>query len=689
MKNIKETSSPADDDDLPSDLEIDAQEAAEFEVEEIHNAVNGTVVEPSHRGLIGKLETDRSHCFKISDHSAYGDAPWVLHQRPHAKAMVVNFNSRIEGGNELKRMLVYHLLPQFNPSGRLKSFNSTITYAHGFTYLENYLFESNGLVATAECIRAISTFLINGALDRVRDQASPRQYTLLYAIVVLWINLSEQKLIPEQYRLDTPLRLVDTRERQRDVQNKIATTAEGWRPFSQEELAVLVEHALFWSTRALPALLKIQNFLVKTGAAAQNHCHVLKSTPDAEFETALSVEIDGVLICGYRATRSTQQVKGPNGEIYEYEQWRYTWLRRMQLSVDKVRDAILILVALITGLRNSELGGLSFDDVIEGGDGNWTLNVSRFKTSNDSNYAGEADTIPIPSFIGDIITDFNTLRDFKDLWRKGLLFEQVSNSRESRILPRATGRAMMNLGAELGIDGIHPHRFRKTIAEIIINRSERNIDLIRMLFGHKSYKMSLRYIARNPYLVGSVAETMETHFAEDFVNIVAAVRKGTYSGVAAERIAGVISNQPEAFKGILLRLTIFSYIAHLLESGEPIFIQRTGVGMYCFSGIKYTSEQPPPCRVGRTLESGQVFPDPSNCQLECRNVVLLEGAKATIQQNILFYSNLVSSSTKGLSRAAERKIVEKIKINEAHIARLERSASGIADKKLVTVGGFT
>jgi integrase len=689
MENITETSSRANDDDLPSNLEIDAQEAAEFEVDAIHNAVNGTVVEPSHRGLIGKLETDHSLCFKISDYSAYGDAPWVLHQRPHTKAMVVNFNSRMEGGNDLKRMLVYHLIPQFNPSGRLKSFNSTVTYAHGFTYLENYLFESNGLVATAECIRVISTFLINGALDRVRDQASPRQYTLLYAIILLWINLSEQKLIPVQYRLDTPLRLVDTRERQRDLQNRIATTAEGWRPFSQEELAVLVEHALFWSTRALPALLEIQNFLVKIGVAAQNHHQVLKSTRDPALESALSIEVDGVPVCGYYATNRVQKVKGFGGKILEYKYWKYTWLRQMLVSVDKVRDAILILVALITGLRNSELGALSFDDVVEGGDGNWTLNVSRFKTSNDPNYAGEADTIPIPTFIGDIITDFNTLRDFKDLWRKGLLFEQVSNARESQILPRATGRAMMNLGAELGIDGVHPHRFRKTIAEIIINRSERNIDLIRMLFGHKSYKMSLRYIARNPYLVGSVAETMETHFAEDFINIVAAVRKGTYSGVAAERIADVISNQPEAFKGILLRLTIFSYIAYLLESGEPIFIQRTGVGMYCFSGVKYTSERPPPCRVGRTLENGQVFPDPSNCQLECKNVVLLEGAKATIQQNILFYSNLISNSTKGLSRAAERKLVDKIKINEAHFAQLEQSASGVADTKFAAVGGIT
>lgn len=198
--------------------------------------------------------------------------------------------------------------------------------------------------------------------------------------------------------------------------------------------------------------------------------------------------------------------------------------------------------------------------------------------------------------------------------------------------------------------------------------------------------MTLRYIARNPYLVHSIAETMETHYAEAFVEIVAAVRNGVYSGAAAERIAKSTSTRPELFKGRLLRMTVYNYIVYLMEAGEPVFIQRTGMGTFCMSSSSYSQNNPPPCVGKSVIMEGNIVPNPTNCQLECQNAIVLEGARETLQKNVSFYSKLLVQTSGSLTKAAQKQLSAKLDINEKHLAALalKNKAQAVDETKWVS-----
>ena len=667
------------------EIEADSIEAADFEFENLHSLIAGPAVQQRKSSLNVKLEADPTGGFNVSDFSQYTDDRWVFKKASNSSGVNVLFNSEVIGGSELKKMLVYNLIPQFHPLGRIRSFNTTISYSRAFTHLEKQLFLPNGIDATPESIKVISARLINEALDRSRDEGSTRAYTLLYFIVTFWIALSEQGLIPVAHRLDVPLRLIDTKERQKDLLGTISAAHKGWSPFTEDELSKLIEYAFFWTEKAIPKLLTIRNFLDEHVIGEQKHNHVISSKRFIELEAVLGQEVDGIVVCGYTMNKVITKNKRKKGKPAEYMGYSYYWHKKYLEALDLVRDGILILVALVLGMRNREIGVLNFDDVQQREDGEWEINITRFKTSDDPNYFGDCEIIPLPNFIGEMIQDYRKLREFKNFMRQGLIFEQVARPRHSKLMNRTLGKALRKVGEIVGVDGVHPHRFRKTIAEILISRSELNIDLIRMLFGHKSYTMTLRYIARNPYLIHTISEVMEAHYAEAFMEIVAGVRNGTYSGKAAERIAKSTATRPEIFKGKLLRLTVYNYIAYLLEAGEPVFIQRTGMGIYCVSGDNYFQDNLPPCLSKLEATEGNIVPDTSKCRLDCQNAIVLEGARETLQKNISFYSRLLVQTSVNLTKVAQKQLSAKLDISEKHLAALSRNnAQAVDDAKLVS-----
>lgn len=652
--------------DFLKTLEKENKEAAAFEFEKIRNLSVGSNA-PVVSSLITKLNVCPDFNFSVSDYSYYRDDQWVFMMREGYTTKKVLFNSELEGSNHLKKLITYHLIPAFNPFGTIKSYVSTETYAHIHVLAEKYIFKANALTATPKDINFITARMLNNALDSARDTGAGRHYNFLFFYICFWLSLSEQGLIPREFCLDVKTRLIDTKERHKDIIYHIEAKHEGWKPYTDSELAELIEYALFWTDKAIPVILEARNHLQSKSLDKKKHREYIQPRDDLKFENLLGKTIDGIEIIGFGKRINTRYV---NGKVYSYP--HYSWRYKFSLALDKVRNGLFILIALITGMRRKELGSLTFDDIFQKNNGEWFINITRFKTSIDPNYFGETEIIPLPDFIGQHVATYKGLREFSNYMRDGLVFQPVSNPRKLNVIERMIDKLAMNLRDEVGIDTIHTHRFRKTIAAILIERSERNIDLVRMLFGHKSYKMTLRYIARNPYLVSSIVEVMEEHFTADFVDIVTAVRKGVYSGPAGERVAKLVNPRPELFIGKILKYTVFEYVSYLLEAGEPLFIQRTALGNYCFTGEKYTINNPPPCLMGRDLSDTNLKPDISNCHLDCKNVVVTECAKDALQNNVTFYSQLLESSSEKLSKVAEREYRKKIKINEFHLANLNK-----------------
>ncbi|OUR84742.1 hypothetical protein A9Q75_01480 [Colwellia psychrerythraea] len=660
-----------------NELKSDSQEAAEYLLSHQQKIYTGKLLKHIGGGLLVKLRAAPNGDFSLTERSKYSDRKWQLPIK--SSKNTITFYSDLLGSNDLKRVISYHLLPASHPFGRIRSYESSTTYASAHSYIEKYVLLPNALDGSPKSIKAISTKLLNKALDAARDDSSLRAYSFLHFYICFWIALSEQKLIPTEYRLNIPLIKIDNKERKLDIQAQIEEERIGWSPLSEDELTKLIEHSLFWTDKALPELLKIKKYIVKNDYHQQKHPAIITTNNIPELEALLGKEVDGVAICGYTMPVISQRIKGR-----QYLTYNYNWRKKYRLAVDKVRDGVLIILALITGLRSRELGKITFDDLILGDDLEWKLNVARFKTSDDPNFFGEKDSIPLPSILGELISEYKDLRSISGLMRNGLMFEQTSNRTlelENHASSRAIQKNFSRIGKELGLDSIHAHRFRKTIAEILIKKSERNIDLIRMLFGHKSYRMTLRYIARNPYMVSSITEAMEVHYAESFMKIVSATQNGSYSGIAAERIASSLSDRPELFKGKLFKLSIQEYLAYLLQAGVPIFIQRTTIGTYCVSTESYAESNQPPC-IKNNLNQ-LTMPDISNCQLECANAVVLEDAKTSLEENVTFYESIIDNAIGELSGKAIEELKRKVKTNKRHLGNLN-SKTCIGKERLET-----
>ncbi|MFM0597281.1 tyrosine-type recombinase/integrase [Paraburkholderia dilworthii] len=630
--------------------------------------------------LLKKLNACPEGDFHVSDGSLYSDTRWRL-----TEDNVVKFDSQVAGVNDLKRSIMFHVLPEFNPWGGARSDNTTHTTGYNFGLLEKYVFSENKLNATETQIAAIDATRLNLALDRAKESGFLTTYRHVYFFVNLWLQLSAQRFIPESQRLKVAANRVITKERQMDIVEHHRRLGGIYKPLDEHQLTTLINYAIFWTERAMPALLEVRDILISQGVD-KGYRRILtqKASHAAFLEERLTVVVDGVEVMKPSVNYNERVPKGYD-RLYRF--WDISWIRPYARALDSVRNAIFVWIAIVTGARKRELAVLTDEDIlIDEASGEYSVRITRFKTTADPNFAGVQDIIPLPAFVGEIIRDYVALRDVRNFSKVKSLFGSHNHSRLGK--SKSTYNAyialegiILSIQDALGLEGVHCHRFRKTIAEILINRDERNIDIIRLLFGHTSYTMTLKYIARNPYLVRGVVQAIEENYTNDLGAIISGLKSGVYAGQRADELAQKLSNREAIFAGKAIRAEIHDYISHLVRSGEPIYIHRTslGTGTYCLTNDSYANGVKPPCIASRPLAEGSI-PNPKNCQVECKNLILLDAAQTALNQNIRFYSNLVASDS--LNERMLTAISAKILVAEQRLSELRaRAASteGIVD----------
>jgi integrase len=610
--------------------------------------------------------------FNMIGGNTYQSPAWTF-PRTAGSPNNVHFNSDSEDSNALKRALVFHSVRDYCPIGRIRSY-STVKMA-GFEHqkLEQFILLDNYLTASPEDIKLISMPLIRAALDKARKDSAKSNFLKLCKMLRLWILLSDNKLIPEELCLKVTLSEFYTPELRSEIIDRMFTgSLSSWIPYSEEDLEILTEYSLLWIEKAGPKLAQLRNYLVESGISKHADGMTNRFQRLAEFEALTDIEINGTRVM---KTHIREYIKDGKPAF------SYSWIKQYGLALDQVRNAVFILLALTTGARRSELSALKFSDLIQAANGEYWLRILRTKTSANPTI-GDEDQLPIPRFVGDAIRQLETLREIGPFKKGGWIF-QSNEPRNSikRATPGIMDAVIASMRKILPIDRLHCHRFRKTIAEILINRDERNIDIIRALFGHRSYSMTLRYISRNPLMVRTVALAIEKNYTRDFHEIVAGIKYGGHSGEAARRIRAQMDERPEAFTGKQLKVSLMSYISHMLASGEKIFIRRTAVGTFCLSGENYSSENVPPCLAGRPVANDNYMPDASNCQPDCKKVVVIESAKQALIDNITFYSTLLDASRGKLSPVAERELNRRIAATRIHLDNI--IATGRAENNLI------
>ena len=144
------------------------------------------------------------------------------------------------------------------------------------------------------------------------------------------------------------------------------------------------------------------------------------------------------------------------------------------------RYRLVAQVLARTGLRASELCELAADAVTRIGDDGYWLRVPVGKLRNDRMIPLHAETIEL--FAEWTATNAEHIRSSRRL----LADDHAPIDR------RTVHRIVSRIGKVAGIDDMHPHRLRHTLATQAINRGMR-LEAIAALLGHRSLEMTLVY----------------------------------------------------------------------------------------------------------------------------------------------------------------------------------------------------
>jgi integrase len=651
------------------------EDDTEAAVEEVASLIadSGTSIRGAKSVLLEKLRACPQGDFHVTETSLYRDNEWRL-----TGGKVVKFDSELSEFNDLKRSLVFHLLPEYHPWGTIRSHSTTHCLGYQFTNIDKYLFAPNALNATERHLKVIDATKLNQALDKAKADGYVSVYSRVFFFIRLWLHLSAQKVLPERHRLIVPINSVDTRERRKDVAYYVRSEVGSYSPLSENELAQLIDHALYWTVKAIPALRQIQQFIL--GEGVDNGGNVMRISDPVRFQRYLDMltlpeDLQPVFTPNISYREPHIKSEGRKRKI-----WDIYWIRPYAAALDSIRNGIFIWVGLITGARKRELSILTEDDILyDEATDEYSIQITRFKTTDDPDFSGKSEVLPLPHFVGTLIKQYCELREIRYFSRVKSLFGshqhgRLGVSKSATDAYQSIDTLMMQLQTLTGLGQVHCHRLRKTIAEILINRDERNIELIRLLFGHASYAMTLMYIARNPYIVRGVVQAIERNFTEDFADIVEGVSTGVFAGERASKLAEKLDGMRFGFTGKTIKAQIHEYISHRLQSGEQLFIHRTslGLGTYCLSTQSNTMGARSPCIVESSLGGGNL-PNPKNCRIECGNLVLLKKATAGLRQNIVFYTRLLDSN--GLKGRQLDSIGAKLMCSEQRLCELETRAA--------------
>lgn len=298
--------------------------------------------------------------------------------------------------------------------------------------------------------------------------------------------------------------------------------------------------------------------------------------------------------------------------------------------ITELRDSCVVILFLVTGMRNSEMYLLEAGNSwhVKGSEDDFKIKITVSKTSQGS--SGDPIVLPIPEIAFKAFKCLEFLTERARAWGKSnkLMVSPTRcfGSENSRI---SINRFIGHWCENLGIEHIHPHQFRKTIAMFAIYQNPDNIGILRRLFSHKSLAMTLAYIVKIP----GMAEEFKIAAIEQNKSLLSelfeSINKKCIGGKAGNRINGLI-NESKIFKANLHDdgwENIEQYVEVLLQDGLNI-LHRTSLGAICTN-----------------THSGLVHLGPETCNcnvVDCDWAVFIENSIEYLENDIMFHKDLLA-----------------------------------------------
>ncbi|SFB20407.1 Phage integrase family protein [Lentibacillus halodurans] len=321
--------------------------------------------------------------------------------------------------------------------------------------------------------------------------------------------------------------------------------------------------------------------------------------------------------------------------------------------VTELRNSCVVILFLVTGMRNSEMYLLEAGNCwqLKGSEDDFRISITVPKTSEGS--TGDPVVLPVPEIAYKAFKCLEALTDKARVWggSKKLMVSSTSNFGKE-IVARSINQFLKRWFEDLGIEHIHPHQFRKTIAMFAIYQNPNNISVIRRLFSHQSLAMTLSYIVKMPGMAEEIKLAVIERNKELLSELLEAIDKKCIGGKAGSRIKRLV-DESTIFKAKLNDdgwEGLEQYIQILLQDGLSI-LHRTSFGAICTN-----------------THSGLVHlaPESCNCNVtDCNWSVFTANSIEDLENTIKFHDNFLkddfcSEKQKRFSHKTIRDCVERL-----------------------------
>lgn len=211
------------------------------------------------------------------------------------------------------------------------------------------------------------------------------------------------------------------------------------------------------------------------------------------------------------------------------------------------------------------------------------------------------------------------LRPFRDKHNNAFLFSsgvmyptKCLNDPQAHAVNTYFTFRLGKLCKQVGVEYHHPHRCRKTLATIIINKSPYSLELIQRLLGHNTPSMTLRYLMSLPGIAEDVRKHITASNKSRILDILSAVATRRMSGTAAEKLMTAIPCEKLAAE--ILPDTIHEYTELLIS--DPNFVIIKAPAAWCLRLQTFRPQQLP-CLPNIGLidfPPENLAPNPRNCR---------------------------------------------------------------------------
>jgi len=592
------------------------------------------------------LSPQELSCIEVVKGVVFGDSVWPL-EIPQGRS-ILNFNLNLPLGvlnhnaakNSLTnfyKLLTFFQFPNNDFEGSKRSFSTTRRNYWRFKKLIEFLFIDNGLYYPEIDAQKITVAQLHNAMKLAKETKTySSTYEELYYAVMAYFRLIELDMLPLEYHLSFTKHDINQEELLKDViQHKIKHQST-YYPLNENELDSLINVVFDYSSSFGKDYIQVYNILYEHGCHSSKKRYINLNEPVAKE------------LLNYTFLNNASGNPWFNFVIQSKKQ-RLVLNGFTSSLKNKIIASCVIVIALLTALRIREIASLKSNCCRKINENEYELTFTRFKTSSDP-IKGEKEIIPTPKSVFDAIQCLCSIyqegREQKNseyLFATAKLTYSSTSLKKSRqfIQNIALGTLVRSFGNDIGIQDLHIHRLRKTIAWLLISKSEKNIELVRHLLGHKSYEMTLRYVLRNHELVEEVVHLFENHYTSELSDLMQSIFNRTYSGEVANELQKQLDLKPNAFQAEIIHSTVEEYIKGLLEAGENIFINRIPIGGHCVVAGELNADNKTPC-MRELLDGTFAAPDPQLCNWQkCDRKILTNHAISNLKRDLMYYSKNV------------------------------------------------